>query len=103
MSNDYDSKYLALFLQCLSRELAEACQGATIQCLTEAFLENIRIPILLTLDDQIAIASELERNLNQVESMRQTAERELDAVSALPGAILREAFDFAELNDANIY
>lgn len=40
-------------------------------------------------------ATELEQKMNGVEKIRQTADRELEAIS-LPGAILREVFDFEE-------
>jgi hypothetical protein len=34
--------------------------------------------------------------MNGVEKIRQTADRKLEAISSLPGAILREVFDFEE-------
>jgi hypothetical protein len=34
--------------------------------------------------------------MNGVEKIRQTADRELEAISSLPGAILRKVFDFEE-------
>lgn len=49
-----------------------------------------------TLADQARIATELEQKMNEVEKIRQIADRELEAISSLPGAILREVFDFEE-------
>lgn len=49
-----------------------------------------------TLADQARIATELEQKMNGVEKIRQTADRELEAISSLPGAILRKVFDFEE-------
>jgi len=59
------------------------------------FIENSLIPLPPALDDQIRIATELERKMAEVEKMRQAADKELEAIEALPGAILREVFDFA--------
>jgi len=94
VSSGFSSEYLALCLRSLSHELENACQGATIKGLTRSFLEHLEIPLPATVDEQLAIAAELERKLRQVESMRLAAARQLEAFSALPGAILREAFDF---------
>ena len=58
------------------------------------FIENALIPLPPTLDDQITIASELERKMAEVNKIQQAADRQLEAIEALPGAILREVFDF---------
>jgi len=60
------------------------------------FIGNSLIPLPPTLDDQIAIASELERKMAEVNKIRQATDRQLEAIEALPGAILREVFDFEE-------
>lgn len=90
------AKYIALFLKSMSSRLEEACQGATIKGLTRDFLENILIPLPPTIEDQIAIASELERRMNEVENMRQAALRQKEAINAMHGAVLREAVPFNE-------
>ena len=60
------------------------------------YLKFLKIPLPPTLDDQIRIASELERKMAEIEKMCQAADKQLEAVEALPGAILRVAFDFEE-------
>ncbi|MBU1262902.1 restriction endonuclease subunit S [bacterium] len=60
------------------------------------YLKFIQIPIPPTLIDQTRIATELERKMAEIQTMRQAVDRELEAISALPGAILREVFDFEE-------
>lgn len=62
------------------------------------FIENSLIPLPPTLSDQIAIVAELERKMAELEKARQAAERQLKAIKMLPGAILREVFDFEEEN-----
>ncbi len=98
MNRSYDAKYLAVFLNSISKRLEEACQGATIKGLTRDYIENISITIPPTHADQIAIASELERKMSELEKARRATKRQLEAIEALPGAILREVFDFEEEN-----
>ncbi|MDP3104546.1 MAG: restriction endonuclease subunit S [Candidatus Methanoperedens sp.] len=43
-------------------------------------------------------AAELDRKMAELEKARQAAERQLEAIKMLPGAILREVFDFEEEN-----
>jgi len=60
------------------------------------YMKKFKIPLPPTLDDQIRIASELERKMAEIEKMRQAADNQLEAIEALQGAILRVAFDFEE-------
>ena len=85
-----------MYLKSISKKLEDSCQGATIKGLTRGFIENLRIPIPPTLDDQIAIATELERKMAEIEKMRQAVDKQLNAINAMPGAVLREVFDFEE-------
>lgn len=62
------------------------------------FIENSLIPLPPTLSDQIAIVAEFERKMAELEKARQAAGRQLEAIKMLPGAILREVFDFQEEN-----
>ena len=92
--NGYDVKYLAMYLKSISQRLVESCQGATIKGLTRDYIENIPVLLPPTIDDQMAIANQLERKMAEEEKMRQAVNRQFGTVEALPGAILREAFDF---------
>lgn len=62
----------------------------------EDLLFPLNIPFPPTIDDQFAIANELEKKMAEVESMRQAAIKQLEAIDALQSAILREVFDFGE-------
>lgn len=92
MNENYDAKYLAMFLNYISKQLEEACQGSTIKGLTRGYIENISIPFPPTFTDQLAIASDLERRMAHVEKMRVAALRQKEAIAAMQGAILREVF-----------
>ena len=67
-------------------------QGAMYPAINNHDVLNFEIPLPPTLDDQIAIANELERKMSEVETMRQAALRQKDAGDATEGAILREVF-----------
>ena len=69
---------------------------STISNLNLEQISEAKIPLPPTIDDQIRIASELERKMAELNRMRQAAEQQLEAIEALPGAILREVFDFEE-------
>ncbi|MCK4732624.1 MAG: restriction endonuclease subunit S [Methanophagales archaeon] len=71
-------------------------RGGTLAGFNATMLSELKIPLPPTLDDQITIANELERKMAETEKMRQAADNQLEAIDALPGAILRMAFDFEE-------
>jgi len=55
------------------------------------FIETALMP-LPPLTEQRTIAARLEAEMAEVQRMRQAAERQLEAINALPGALLREVF-----------
>ncbi|MBI4685758.1 MAG: restriction endonuclease subunit S [Nitrospirae bacterium] len=69
-------------------------QGAMYPAINNHDVINFEIPLPPTIDDQIAIANNLEQKMADIEKMRQAALRQKEAVEAMPGAILREVFDF---------
>ena len=54
------------------------------------------IPLPPTLSDQTAIANDIERKIGEAEKLGQAADRQFETAEALPGAILRDVFDFEE-------
>ena len=96
VNNEYDVKYLAMYLKSISERLVESCQGATIKGLTKHYIEKIAIPIPPNKGDQIAIGNELERKMAEVEKLRKAGDSQSEAVGALPGAVLREVFELEE-------
>ncbi len=58
------------------------------------FMRDYPVPIPPTIDDQENIVKDVERQRKAISRIRAASANERDAVSALPGAILREAFDF---------
>jgi type I restriction enzyme S subunit len=96
LMNAYSPKYLVMYLKSISEKLEEACQGATIKGLTRGFIENLKIPLPPTLDDQIAIANELDRKMANIGKIRQAAHRQKEAIATVREAILLEAFPYKE-------
>jgi len=71
-------------------------QGAANRNLVIQDLKQIILPLPPDLDNQIAIANELERKMAGVDKMRQAALRQKEAIAAMQGAILREVFPYKE-------
>ena len=76
--------------------VSEMVQGAMYPAISNNDVKNFAILLPPTLDDQIKIASELERKMAEVETMRQAALRQREAAAAIQGAILREVFPCKE-------
>ena len=56
------------------------------------------IPIPRNLDEQLAIAKKIEKKTEELNKTSQAIDIQLEAIQALPAAILREVFDFQEAN-----
>ncbi len=69
---------------------------STITNINQENLNKVLIPIPTTIDKQVAIVKQIEAKLSHIENMRQASNRQLEAVEAFSGAILREVFDFDE-------
>lgn len=96
ITNGIDTKYITMYLKSISQNLMNSCQRATIKGLIRDYLENICVPLPDMIDKQIAIAELLENKLEEIEGIRKTVDIQLEAIQALPAAILREFFDFQE-------
>lgn len=90
----YHNKYIAIYLLSLPKYLQESSQGAIIKGLTRDFIENLEIPVPPTIDDQLTIANKLEKKAINIEKMRYAATIQLEAIEAMPAAMLRGVFDF---------
>jgi len=77
-------------------KVSRMVQGAMYPAINDDDVKNFSIPLPPTLDNQIVIANKLERKMTEVNKIRQAIDRQLEAIEALPGAILREVFDFEE-------
>ncbi|MFW0858877.1 MAG: restriction endonuclease subunit S [Dehalococcoidia bacterium] len=82
-----------LFLNYLDFNKAkdELASGATQQAVNNESIKSISIP-LPSIDEQRRIASDLKERMAEVEKLCTSIEKQLEAVDALPQAILRKAF-----------
>lgn len=89
---DYLANYLAA-LQ-LSGYWRDRSSGAssTMKKITKSLLLDVAIPIP-PLDEQFRIVGELHERLEATSSMQDATRLELEAIAALPSAILRRAFE----------
>ena len=86
-----NAEFLCQYLHRISKQLVDNCRGATIQGLTRDYVDNLVIP-LPPLAEQKRIAAVLREQMACVEQARAVAEAELEAINALPAALLRRAF-----------
>ena len=86
-----NQEFLYWYLHKNSDHLIDNSRGSTIQGLTRKFVANIRIP-LPPLTEQKRIAALLNEQMAYVETVRMSAREQLDAINALPAALLRRAF-----------
>jgi type I restriction enzyme S subunit len=75
------------FVETISGEV----RGMLYPAVTDNQVRNVYIP-LPPIPEQRRIASDLERAMKEVEKLRTAIEKQLEAINALPQAILRKAF-----------
>jgi len=72
--------------------VGELVQGAMYPAIGDKDVKNCLIPLPEKIEDQTAIARDLQSKLAHVETMRQAALKQKEAAKALQSAILREVF-----------
>jgi type I restriction enzyme S subunit len=76
--------------------VGRTARGGTLAGLNATMLGKLSVPHPKNLDEQRAVVSTLTLRETAARRIKSAAARQLEALVALPGAILREAFDFAE-------
>ncbi|HON69172.1 MAG TPA: restriction endonuclease subunit S [Phycisphaerae bacterium] len=87
-----DRGFLLAALRHLEPKLAQLGSGSTFDAISRGDLEDFRIP-LPPLAEQKRIAAILREQMAAVEKARAAAEAQLNAINALPAAVLRRAFN----------
>ncbi len=77
-------------------DISRGARGGTLAGFNASMLSSIRVPLPPNVGDQKNIVEKIKRDMIEIEKVRQPANRQFEAIEALPGAILREAFDFEE-------
>lgn len=89
--NRIRSDYLYWALKYRMEDLKKLGSGATFTEVSKSQINAFGIPIP-SLEEQGRIAARLEEQMAAVAKARRAAEERLDAINALPAALLREAF-----------
>lgn len=94
--NQINPEYLYSFFQSPNYWiiLNKGARGGTLAGFNATMLSKLTIPLPPSLKEQITIANKLEQKLAEAIKLHQTSERQLEAAEAMPGAVLREVFDF---------
>jgi type I restriction enzyme S subunit len=89
----FDSQFLVYRLNSpdILATVASAASGATRQRISRKNLEKVEL-LIPSLTEQKRIATELKDKITNAEKLKLAIEEQLDAVKALPQAILRKAF-----------
>lgn len=89
-----DKEFVLSFLKFHEKEISQMGSGSTFQSINREHLLNLEIP-LPPLTDQKRLVSALNAKMDVTDQIRVAAEAELEAITALPAALLREAFSGA--------
>ena len=90
-SPQINSEYLYFCCHTLQETLEILASSTTLKIVNKSIFASIEIP-LPPLSVQQRIATELKEKMAQVEKLRTSIEKQLEALNALPQAILRKAF-----------
>jgi len=86
-----DKELILSFLKFHEKEISRMGSGSTFQSINREHLVNLKIP-LPPLAEQKRLVAALNAKMAATEKVRAAAEVQLEAVTALPAALLREAF-----------
>ena len=91
INENVSTDFLYLFIKKNFKELNAPKRGSAIPHLEKDIFYNLSIP-LPPLSEQKRIASYLKEKIDQAEKSRETLEKELETLNALPQSILSKAF-----------
>jgi type I restriction enzyme S subunit len=83
--------FIFWYLHSIEKQIASLGSGSTFGAITRDDLVNLKIP-LPPLGEQMRIATKIQDLIQEAERARTACENQLEAISALPQAILEKAF-----------
>ena len=90
-TNSIESRFVFYSLRFIEPEICRIGQGSTFSAISKSQIQNLEIPFPPLLV-QHHIASELKEKMAEVEKLHTGIEKQLEAINALPQAILKKAF-----------
>jgi len=96
--DDIIPQYLVLYsrMGSVREKFISASGQTTITNISQDNLRRVRVPIPSKKQEQNVIVEKIENKFIKMEKMQQSSEKQLEAIQALPAAILHEVFDFQE-------
>ena len=88
--NSVESWFVFYSLRLIEPEISKIGQGSTFSAISKSQIQNLKISLPL-LSVQRRIVSELKEKMAEVEKLHSSIEKQLEAINALPQAILRKA------------
>jgi len=84
--------FILYYLRLVEKQISDIGRGSTFNAVKREHLEKLLIPLPSTKDEQKQIATKVQELMKDVERARTACEAQLEAINALPQAILRKAF-----------
>ena len=91
-----DTRFIRHAIRFKVAELLSGSERATFPNIGKDDIEGFAVSAPQTVAEQSAMADQIETKLRSLNTTVAAAARQQEAITALPGAILREAFDFCE-------
>jgi type I restriction enzyme S subunit len=91
-NTNVDRRCLITYFKLFEAKISKMGSGSIFQAITAKDIKNLTIP-LPPLDEQKRIANIIETKFNSLEKTKQLFNQQLSYINALPGAILRKAFN----------
>jgi type I restriction enzyme S subunit len=91
-----DTRFIRHAIRFKVAELLSGSERSTFPNIGKQDIEGFAVSAPPTVAEQAVMADQIEAELRVLNMISGAAARQSEAISALPGAILREAFDFAE-------
>lgn len=81
------------------KKVSDMVQGAMYPAINNSDVVESLIPLPPKIDIQVSLVNNLDNKMLTLENLRQGINKKLEAIEAMQGAILRETFDFKEVNN----
>lgn len=89
--------YLFFQSQCYWKQISKGSRGGTLAGFNATMLSELLVPTPRIISTQEDFVHQLEARRDKVQEIIERANKQLEAIEALPGAILREEFDFEKV------
>jgi type I restriction enzyme S subunit len=89
---DIDKSYLKAYFRMFESDIVKMGSGSTFQAITTEDVKDLMIP-LPPLTEQRRITANIDKQLAAVKKAKKAAESQMALINAIPGSILKRAFN----------